>query len=213
MDYAFIVLPHLLGGAVVTIQLMIACAAGILVLGLAATLAKLSSWWILRTVASLYIDLARSIPLLVQLFLIYYSLPHFGITLPVFWAGVLGLVVHYAAYEAEIIRGGLQSIDRGQVEAGVALGMRPVAVFRRIVLRQAVKVIIPPTTSLFVSTLKGSAQVAVIALPELLKTGNNLAISSGNFFTVYLLVALIYMCMTYPLSRFARVLENRTHPT
>jgi len=212
MDYALVILPHLLSGALVTVQLMAACAIGILAVGLLASLGKVSRWWVIRVVASIYIDLARAIPLLVQLFLIYYSLPHFGISLPVFWAGVLGLVVHYAAYEAEIIRGGLQSIDRGQVEAGVALGMPPLTVLRRITIRQALKVILPPTTSLFASTLKGTAQVAVIALPELLRTGANLALSSGEFFTIYLMVALLYLCMTYPISRFARVLEHRVSP-
>ncbi len=212
MDYVLVILPHLLNGALVTLQLMAACVIGILAVGLLASLGKVSPWWIVRFIASIYIDLARAIPLLVQLFLIYYSLPHFGISLPVFWAGVLGLVLHYAAYEAEIIRGGLQSIDRGQVEAGVALGMPPVTVLRRITIRQALKVILPPTTSLFASTLKGTAQVAVIALPELLRTGSNLALSSGEFFIIYGLIALIYLCMTYPISRAARALEHRVSP-
>lgn len=212
MDYVLVILPHLLNGALVTLQLMAACVIGILAVGLLASLGKVSPWWIVRFFASIYIDLARAIPLLVQLFLIYYSLPHFGISLPVFWAGVLGLVLHYAAYEAEIIRGGLQSIDRGQVEAGVALGMPPVTVLRRITIRQALKVILPPTTSLFASTLKGTAQVAVIALPELLRTGANLALSSGEFFIIYGLIALIYLCMTYPISRAARALEHRVSP-
>lgn len=213
MDYALVVLPHLLRGALVTLGLVVASGVGILGVGLAAGLAKLAPGRLVRLPAALYVDLARSVPLLVQLFLIFFVLPELGVRLPVFWAGVLGLVLYYGAYEAEILRGGIQAIDRGQVEAAVALGMRPAQVMRRITLRQAVPVILPPTTSLFIGALKGSSQVAVIALPELLATGNGLAVSSGNFFTVYVLVAVLYLAMTYPLSYGVGALERRVRVT
>lgn len=212
MDYAWTALPHLLGGALVTLQLVAACALGILAIGLGAALAKLSRNAPVRWLAAAYIDLARSVPLLVQLFLVYYSLPEFGIRLPVFWAGAIGLAIYYGAYEAEVIRAGMQSIDRGQVEAGVSLGMRPWTVMRRITLRQAFRVVLPPTTNVLIGALKGSSQVAVIALPELLRTGNNLAVSSGQFFAIYLTVALIYLAMTVPLAHAARRLERSAPP-
>jgi len=209
MEQLWPILGHLLGGAFVTAQLLAAAAVGILALGLAASLCKVSRLLPLRLLASLYIDLARSVPLLVVLFLLYYSLPDFGITLPVFWTGVLGLTIYYGAYQAEIVRAGIQAIDRGQVEAGLALGMRPVTVMLRITLRQALRVALPPTTGLLIGALKGSAQVAVIALPELLRTGNNLAVATGDFFLIYGLVALFYLAMAIPLSRAARALEAR----
>ena len=166
-------------------------------------------WVLAKWLASAYVDLARSVPLLVQLFLVYYSLPEIGIRLPVFWAGVIGLAIYYGAYEAEVIRAGIQAIDRGQVEAGVSLGMRPATVMWRITLRQALSIVLPPTTNVFVGALKGSSQVAVIALPELLRTGNNLAVSSGQFFAIYMVVALIYLAMTLPLTQLGRFLEKR----
>jgi His/Glu/Gln/Arg/opine family amino acid ABC transporter permease subunit len=209
MDLLWPITGHLLGGAFVTMQLLAAAALGILVIGLAAGLAKVSRLLPVRLLASLYVDLARSVPLLVVLFLLYYSLPEFGIVLPVFWTGVVGLAAYYGAYQAEIVRAGIQAIDRGQVEAGLALGMRPAQVMARITLRQAMRVALPPTTGLLIGALKGSAQVAVIALPELLRTGNNLAVATGEFFLIYGLVALFYLAMAIPLARAARALEAR----
>ena len=113
MAYALVIAPHLLWGALVTVQLVLASAVGIMAVGLLISLANLSRWMIIRLPAKVYVDFARSIPLLVMLFLVVFSLPGLGLKLPVFWAGVLGLVLYYGAYEAEICRSGI--LDRKSV--------------------------------------------------------------------------------------------------
>jgi His/Glu/Gln/Arg/opine family amino acid ABC transporter permease subunit len=202
-------LPHLLWGALVTLELVLLSGLGILLVGFLASLAKLSRFVIIRLPVSLYVDLSRSIPLLVLLFLIVFALPDLGIRLSVFWGAILGLVLYYGAYQAEICRAGIQAVDKGQVEAAIALGMRPAKVMLRITFPQALRVILPPTASLFIGALKGSAQVAVIGLPELLRTGNSLAVASGNFFSIYGVVVLIYLLMTYQFSFLTGRLEKR----
>jgi His/Glu/Gln/Arg/opine family amino acid ABC transporter permease subunit len=204
-----VLLPHLLWGALVTLELVLLSGLGILLVGFLASLAKLSRFVIIRLPVSLYVDLSRSIPLLVLLFLIVFALPDLGIRLSVFWGAILGLVLYYGAYQAEICRAGIQAVDKGQVEAAIALGMRPAKVMLRITFPQALRVILPPTASLFIGALKGSAQVAVIGLPELLRTGNSLAVASGNFFSIYAVVVSIYLLMTYQFSFLTGRLEKR----
>lgn len=205
----FTILPHLLWGALVTFELVLLSGLGILIVGLFASLAKLSRHMLIYLPVSLYIDLARSIPLLVLLFLIVFALPDIGIRLSVFWGAILGLVLYYGAYQAEIFRAGIQSVDKGQVEAATALGMRPAQVMVRITLPQALRFALPPTSSLFISALKGTAQVAVIGLPELLRTGNSLAVASGSFFSIYAVVVAIFLLFTYQFSFITARIEKR----
>jgi polar amino acid transport system substrate-binding protein len=155
------------------------------------------------------VEVFRGTPLLIQLFLIYYGLPQFGITLNAFFAGVIGLGLNYAASEAENYRAGIQSIPKGQSEAALALGMTRWQTTRHIILPQALRVVIPPVTNDFIAMFKDSSIVSVISMVELTKMYGILALSTCDFMGLGLMTAAIYFGLSYPASIFANWLEKR----
>src|SRR5437867_8606133 len=144
MELARDVMTYLVTGALMTIKLSIVSITLGLVLGLIAALACLSRRPWLRRTATTYVEVIRGTPLLVQLFIIYYGLPEYGIRIDPFPAGVLGLGINYGAYLSEVFRAGILSIDRGQWEAGASLGMTRSRLLRVIILPQASRVVLPP---------------------------------------------------------------------
>ena len=157
-----------------------------------------------------YVELLRGTPILLQLFVIYYLLPYVGISLPAFWAGVLGLAINYSAYEAENYRAGLLAVPRGQMEAALALGMSRWAALRYIIIPQAVRIVIPPVTNDFISLFKDTSICAVIAVTELTGRYRHLVVDHPNMVVqLALMTALLYLLMSYPLSLLARRLEVR----
>lgn len=203
------VLPLLLKGAVITVELSLCAMTLAMIVGLFLGLCRLSKNKIIYYSSTFYIEVIRGTPLLVQLFIIYYALPDYGIYLTPFLAGTLGLGFCYAAYVAEIYRAGIQAVPKGQTEAALSLGMGKSKAMRRIILPQAVKIILPPITNNFISMLKDSSLCSVITVIELMRQAQ--IIVSGNFRTmeVYLMVAAIYLAMAYPLSLFVGRLELR----
>ncbi len=179
------------------------------VLGSALTVMRRSGLQTLSLPATLYVEVFRGTPLLLQLYIIYFGLPEIGIRLNAFAAAVIALGVNYAAYEAEIYRSGLDSLPRGQTEAATILGMKPFLIYRRILIPQAVRIILPPSTNNFIALFKDSSLVSIIAIVELTKTYNMLAISSMRFLELGLLTATLYLMMSLPLSRFSRRMEKR----
>jgi len=151
----------------------------------------------------------RGTPLLIQLFLIYYGLPQIGLRLNAFLAGILGLGLNYAANEAENYRAGIQSIPKGQTEAAQALGMTGAQILRRIVLPQALRVVIPPVTNDFISMFKDSSIVSVITMVELTKVYGELAGMTYDYIGLGLMTAGIYFALSYPASIVASRLERR----
>jgi polar amino acid transport system substrate-binding protein len=157
-----------------------------------------------------YVELLRGTPVLLQLFVIYYLLPYIGISLPAFWAGVLGLAINYSAYEAENYRAGLLAVPRGQMEAALALGMSRWAALRYVIIPQAVRIVIPPVTNDFISLFKDTSICAVIAVTELTGRYRHLVVDHPNMVVqLALMTALLYLLMSYPLSLLARRLEVR----
>ena len=148
-------------------------------------------------------------PLLIQLYLIYYGLPNIGLRLSAFLAAVIGLGCNYAAYEAENYRAGIQAISRGQFEAAAALGMSRSQTLRRIVMPQALRLILPPVTNDFIALFKDSSLVSVITLVELTKAYGMLATATYDYIGLGLVTAAIYFGMSYPASLFAARLERR----
>lgn len=203
------VAPLLLKGAVITIELSLCSMVLAMTVGLFLGLCRLSKNKFIYFFSTVYIEIIRGTPLLVQLFIIYYALPDYGIRLTPFIAGTLGLGFCYAAYVAEIYRAGIQAVPKGQTEAALSLGMRKRTAMRRIILPQAVKIILPPVTNNFISMLKDSSLCSVITVIELIRQAQ--IIVSGNFRTmeVYLMVAVVYLAMAYPLSLFVGRLEVR----
>lgn len=212
-------LPTLLAGALVTIQLTILSATVGMIGGSLMALASLSPATPLRWFARIYIDFFRGTPLLVQLFMIYFGLPAlvgdtFGISLGLdkFTAGVVALGLNSAAYIAEIMRAGIQSIDLGQSEASASLGLSSVQTLRYVVFPQALRRMLPPLGNEFITMLKDTSLVAVISLEELLRKGQLIVALNYQSFQIYLAVALIYLVLTIISSRLFSFLEDWMNP-
>jgi His/Glu/Gln/Arg/opine family amino acid ABC transporter permease subunit len=205
------VLPQLLLGAVVTLQLTaLALLLGIPA-GLLVALMRLSGFAPVRLVATWYVEVVRGTPLLMQVFVLYFVLGT-PFNLPAFWAGVAALSLNAAAYISEIFRAGIESIEAGQMEAARALGMTYGQAMRQVILPQTLRRVLPPLTNEAVALLKDSSLVGMITVAELTLRGSELAPVTGSATTVYLAMALIYLGMTLPLTFLMRRLEARWQP-
>lgn len=159
-----------------------------------------------------YVEVLRGTPLMLQLFVLFYVLPNAGIRLDAFFAAVLGLSINYSAYEAEIYRAGLQAVPAGQMEAALALGMSRRLALRRIVLPQAVRIVIPATTNDFIALFKDTSVCSVITVVELTKRYNIAAMSHpSEVLPLALCAALLYLAMSWPLALLSARLERRLH--
>ncbi|KAA0684474.1 amino acid ABC transporter permease [Azospirillum brasilense] len=194
-----------LNGTLVTIGLTAAVVVLGLLLGLIGGLAQLSRFAVLRWISWAYIELFRCTPLLVQLLWFYYALPMLtGIQIDAVTASVLTLSLYGGSFYAEVIRGGVVSIEAGQSEAGLALGMTPAKVMRRIVLPQAVKRMIPPLMNQSIIQFKNTSLVSVVAVPDLLYQGQVAATDTFRPLEVYTIVALIYFVVLVPLTAIVK---------
>ena len=202
-------LPNLLQGAVITVVVSLTAFAIALVFGLLLGVMRISKLWPIRIIAAIYIQFIRGTPLLLQLFFIYYVLPYGGIVLSPFVAGVAGLSMNYAAYMAEVFRSGIQAIGKGQWEAAAAVGMSRRLMMRRIILPQALRIIIPSIGNFFVSIFKDSALVSVLTLRDLMFSGQLLASSTFKHFEIFTMVAVIYFLISYPTAKFVEWIEFR----
>lgn len=202
--------PLLLLGAGVTIQITALSVGFGLVIGVFMGMARLSKLWMIRSFAAVYVDFIRGTPLLVQIFLIYFALPIIiGQRIDPFVAAITACSVNSGAYVAEIFRGGIQSIDKGQMEAGRSLGMTWWQTMRFIVLPQAFKRVIPPLGNEFIAMLKDSSLVSVIGFEELTRRGQLIIARTYGSFEIWLTVAFIYLVMTLSISRLVAYLERR----
>lgn len=163
----------------------------------------------LRLASNAVVQFVRAVPLLALLLALYFGLPAFGLTLSGYWAGILGLGLQGAAYVAEVFRGGLDSVHRGQREAALAAGLTPRQVFTAVVLPQALRVMLPPLVNCYVSLLKDSSLCALIATDELMLAAR--AMSSEYFLPlhIFVLVGLFYFAIAFPLSMVSRLLGRR----
>jgi len=177
-------------------------------IGLFTGLARLSSNPAPKWLAIGYIELIRGTPLLVQIYIFYFFVGQV-FSLSSFWAGVLALSFFAGAYIAEIIRAGIQSIHKGQMEAARSLGMNYYLAMRYIILPQAFKRILPPLAGQFISLIKDSSLVGVIALVELTRAGREIGTSTFNYFEVFFTVAALYLILTFTLSMLVQFLERR----
>ncbi len=177
--------------------------------GLVAALCKASRFRVLRWPAELYLWFIRGTPLLTQIFVIYFGLPQIGLDLDPFMAGVLALGINAGAYVAEIIRGGLLSIPKGQSESCMALGLSYFQMMRRIILPQVVRVIIPPITNDAASTLKNTSLLSTITIMELMLQTQVIVNTTFRPFEFYILVSIIYLIQTTVLMALLRWSERR----
>jgi polar amino acid transport system permease protein len=202
-------LPILLSGVWVTIAITASALLLSVVLGFVWAMLGTSRFVALRAVSRTIINTVRGIPILVQLFYIYFVLPQLGITLNAFLAGVAGLGLAYSVYQAENFRAGFASVDRSLIETAESLGMPHAMIVRRLILPLAIRVILPPFGNTAIMLLKDSSIASTITVAELTRQGQLLAVSTFKNMTVYTLVALLYLAMSFPLSYCTRRLERR----
>ena len=206
----------LIDAAGMTVLLSVVAMPLAVLIGLLIALARLYGPAWLRIPAAFYVELVRGTPLVLQLYLIYFLLPKFldmlfpgmGLSINAFSAAVLGLAINYSAYEAEIYRGGIKSIPKGQMEAAMSLGMSKSLALRRVIVPQATRLVLPPMTNDFIALFKDTAVCSVITVVELSKMYYIQARSAGAIVELGLLTAFLYLAMSYPLSLLTNRLEK-----
>jgi polar amino acid transport system permease protein len=213
MDRLIEWLPALAQGTWMTLVVTFASMALAVVWGLILALPRIQvggrrrRW--LSLPAEAIVEVWRGTPLLVQLFYIYYVLPFFGIEVPALAAGIIALGLNYGAYMSEVYRGAIEAIDRSQWEAADALGLPRPRTLRRVILPQAIRIVIPTFTNYLVSCFKDSSLVSIITIQELLFTGRLIAAETSEYQAIFTIVAIIYFAISFPTGRFARRLEKR----
>ena len=183
----------------------IACA---LVVGLLTGVGRISRIVFVNRIATIYVEVVRGIPLLVQIFYIYYAMGKI-VQVPDIFAAVIAMTVCYGAYLGEIFRAGIQSIHKGQMEAAIALGLSRGQALRRIILPQTVRVVLPPLGNEFIALLKDSSLVSILAVSDLLRRGREYASKTFDYFEAFTVVALVYLVMTLFFSRLVALMEQR----
>ena len=202
-------LPILLQGLRLTIIVTVGSLVLSTLLGIVWALMRVSGVPILSGIAKTVVNVIRGIPIIVQLFYIYFVLPDFGIALSAVSAAIIGLGIAYSAYQAENFRAGIEAVDHGQVEAAQSLGMGWFMTMRRVILPQAVKIVLPPYGNIMIMMLKDSSQASTITVAELALQGKLIASSTFQNTTVFTLVAALYLCMSMPLILLVSRLEAR----
>ena len=211
MDYLLRILPPLIEGAGVTLGLFVVTLALSLPLGLALALARLSRWGALRRAVSGFVWLMRGTPLMLQLLFVYYALPFvpvIGVRLPDYPAAVVAFTLNYAAYFAEILRAGIQSIDRGQYEGAKALGMSYAQTMRRIVMPQVWRGSLPPLANETITLVKDTSLIYVLALNDLLRAARGI-VQRDFSITPFIVAAAFYLLMTLVLTWVFQRLERQ----
>ena len=203
-------IPILLQGAVITIQITVMAVGCGFFIGMIAALANLSRFRIVRLLVKCYVELFRGTPLLVQIFMIYFALPMvIGQSINPYVAAVTACSINSGAYVSEIFRAGIQSIDKGQMEAGRSLGLTGGQTMRYIVMPQAFKAIIPPLGNEFIAMMKDTSLVSVIGFEELTRRGQLIIARTYGSFEIWTAVAIIYLIMTLSISQLVAFLERR----
>ena len=202
-------MPILLNGTVYTIEITVAAIILSTALGFVFSLALVSDRvWIYRPVR-IWINFIRGVPLLVQMFYVYFVMPDIGIKLNAMQASIFALSVCYASYHAEIFRAGILSIPKGQWESAKSIGLRYWQIMTRVILPQAARVILPPMGTSYIILLKDSSLASVITVRELTRSGQLIATSTFENMQVFTMVALIYVTLTQILAFFIQRSERK----
>ena len=198
----------LIKGLKVTAQISSIALVFSLIVGLLVAMMRLTGSKTTELIARCYLEIIRNTPLLIQIYLFYFVLsPLLGIDR--YWTAVLALCLFEGAYVSEIIRGGVLGVPKGQWEAGASLGLSPVALYRRVILPQALRLVLPPATSQAIALVKASSIVSVIAVFDLTTEGRNIIADTFMTFEIWLTVAAIYLAVNLVLSSFVSWLEHR----
>ncbi|HZE51734.1 MAG TPA: amino acid ABC transporter permease [Bradyrhizobium sp.] len=204
-------LPILLQGVGLTILVTVGSLVLSTILGLVWALMRVSQLRALSLLSGGLINVIRGIPIIVLLFYLYFVMPDFGIALTALQAAILGLGIAYSAYQAENFRAGIEAIDKGQIEAAQTIGMGWWLTMRRVILPQAVRIVLPPYGNIMIMLLKDSSQASTITVAELALQGKLIASSTFKNTSVFTLVALMYLTMSIPLILLVRHFENKAN--
>ena len=207
LKYIVEIMPSLLNGAKMTLQIFGWTIVGSLILGVFLALGLVSHFKLIKKIISFYVWLMRGTPLLLQLIFIFYGLPTIGIVFPRYEAALIAFILNYAAYFAEIFRGGLQSIDTGQYEAGRVLQMTYWQTTRKVILPQVAKIVLPSIGNEVINLVKDSSLVYVIGIGDLLRAGN-VAAARDVTLVPLILVAIMYLILTAICTFFLRKVEQ-----
>jgi len=222
-SFVSLIFPLLLRAALMTLLLTVIAVSDGIIIGTICGVGRVAKNPIARALTGIYVDFVRGTPLLVQIFVVYFGMPpilgsllvHLGIGdgspihIPPLPAAIAALSINSGAYITEIVRAGIQSIDRGQMEAARSLGMTRGQAMRYIILPQALKRVIPPLGNEFIAMLKDSSLVSVIAMEELVRKGQMISTTYYRPTETWLAVALVFLIMTLPFTRFVALLERR----
>ena len=183
-----------------------------LILGVVIGVMSASHWRIPRAFARGYVEFFQNTPLLIQVFMLYNAIPllYPGLFIPVIAIGIMGVGMYHGAYIAEVVRAGIQSIGRGQLEAALSQGMTYIGAMRYVVIPQAMRIVLPPLTNQAVSLIKNTSVIAIIAGGDLMYAGDSFAGRFGHYGPTYVLVGLGYFLLCFPLAMLARRLEERS---
>ncbi|XOI99101.1 amino acid ABC transporter permease [Paenibacillus polymyxa] len=203
-------LPLLLEGTVVTLKLVVISLIIAMVIGLISGLMSTSLYRLLRLVATLYVDIIRGTPLLVQVYFIYFGLPVFlDMRIPAMTAGIIAISLNAGAYISEIFRAGINSISNGQHEAARSLGLTRFQTMRLVVLPQATRRMIPTFVNQFIITIKDTSLLSAIGIAELTQSGEIIISSNFRAFEIWGVVGIFYLIIIVLLSRASRFIERR----
>ncbi len=202
------VLPFLLRGALLTIIFSASSEVIGIIIGLFTSIIRVSKIKVFSQLVMVYVDLLRGTPLLMQIIFVYYALPYLGINLPAPLAGIVALSFNSGAYVSEIFRSGIQSIEKGQMEAARSLGMSYIQSMTYIIIPQALKRVLPPLTNEFVALIKDSSLLSVIAISELLRTSREMMTWKLNPSSLTA-AAILYLIITIPLTRLVNHMEGK----
>ncbi len=205
-------LRTLLIGAGATIWLTAASLVVAVVLGFGLALMRLSDSKVLQGIARVYLEIFRNIPILTQLFVIYFGLSRYGIMLPATVAATLGFGLNGASMLSEVFRSAILSVDRGQREAGLAIGLTSRQAFRLLILPQAARTAIPPIGNYAIGLLKDTSLASAVAVPEIAMRAKMLVAETYLSTEIYMMVAVVYLALSLPLARLTALAERRFSP-
>ena len=211
MDLEFIKMsvPVLTQGAIVTMELTVLTLIFGTIIGIIGALFKTSKYKVLNLIASFYTWIIRGTPMLLQIFIIYFGLPSIGIEMGAMTAGVLALSINCGAYMTEIIRGGIQSVDKGQFEASKTLGLSYGQTMMHVIIPQTIRIILPSVGNEFITINKDTSIVSTITLVELMRSSQVIASSSFRAMETYLLAGVFYLAMTTVLTLLFSLIEKK----
>ena len=203
-------LPRLMSGLWVTVQLTVISLIFAIVLGMITCFFKISKFKILRAIATVYVDIIRGTPLMVQAFFLYFGLTKaLGFTMTNFVAGIIVLTLNAGAYLSEIFRGGINAVNKGQMEAARSLGLPYHKAMLKVILPQAVRIVIPSVVNQFIITLKDTSIISVLGTPELMKVSTIIVSRNFKGFEVYGITAILYFVVIFILTKISRIVERR----